>query len=118
MKRVTARPECRRRNGGWLVPWDSLEEALKGADVFEHGGIEVGAKPVLRLVKTMRVGEACFLKATDRLEIATAYRPAKRGYYIQFKLVPGAWIPKPWMPNQPSVVVCLKPRKVKPSERG
>lgn len=119
-KRLAARPGALRRNGGWLMSWDSLEAALRQGDVLEHEGIQVGAATLLRLVRDMRGGYDCAVKADGRLEIATGDRRVEYGangerrilrgrpsFYNRVAVVPGAWLPR-----VPKAVVCLRPRKL------
>lgn len=91
MKRVTARPIAQRHQGGWLLPWEALEDVLQQGDVLEFGGIQVGSKTLLKLVRTMRYGNFCHIKANERLELSTN---TEKRYRNWFALVPGAWMPK------------------------
>jgi len=125
LKRI-GRPWARRHKGGWIITKGDLSDVLKNADAVEMGGITVGAKNLLQLVKLLP-SEDCLVRSNGvrsngRMEVETIemVRGEKDGHAIMnyrkpphnftaFRLHDGAWLPKVRKPE--SVVVVIRPRK-------
>ncbi len=119
-KRQIRSPRCLKRAGAWLLSWNELIDACKGADVLEFQGIQVGAKRLVTLVRAMQGGYEVKIRLNGRLELETGDRPIKgydpethrpvygRGrvsFYNFVSIVPGAWVPE-----TVRIVAVLRPR--------
>ena len=108
-----------RRNGGWLMSWNALEQILSEGDVFEFKGIQIGAITLKKIIRLMRGGYDCLITANGNLEIETGDREVrydkdgarhvlrrKPTYYNKVSIRPEAWLPR-----EPKVIVKLSTRK-------
>lgn len=120
MKRRIERPWGHRQNGGYVIQTSQLVDSLKKGDAVEFGGITVGSKSLIQLLRLLP-GEYCRISANGQLEVETIQlipRKCKDGvfrgsfrkpkhYHNWFALIDGAWL----KPHMRANLVVIKPRK-------
>lgn len=132
-----ATPWAFRWKGGYIISWDSLEQALKGADVLEFKGVQVGADRLRLLAKAMARNSHCLLTPISlnggepkepfqgpglQIEVGPEIERTEDGrkirwkkadrkpFYSRIRVADGAWLRK--MKGTPTLVR-LKPKLIK-----